>query len=100
MTIAVVIVVIPIALGVPASFVFIPPAMVGVPAALTGCAEIVTGVLGLPALIAMAGNSLVEFWPSARNAPLATFVGAQKRHCSEHQKAGQHCRRKDRFPDE
>jgi len=37
----------------------------------------------------------------ARNAPLAiVFVGAQKGHCREHQKASQHCRSNGRFPDE
>jgi len=73
----IVIVVIPIALGVPASFVFIPPAMVGAPAALTGFAEIVAGAFGLPALIAMMGNGLVELVICVNNAALAiALIGA------------------------
>jgi hypothetical protein len=72
--IAIMVVIIPIALGVPAPLMFIPPAMVGAPAALTGCAEIVTGALGLPTLIAMMSNGLVEFVIGVDNAALAIML--------------------------
>jgi hypothetical protein len=99
--IAVVIVVIPIAFGVPAMLVFIPPSMDAVPAVLPRIAQFPTRALGLPALVAMPCHGLVQFVICACNAPLAiVFVGAQKGHCREHQKAGQHRRSEDRFPDE
>lgn len=99
--IAVVIVIIPIAFRVPATLMFIPPSMVAVPAALPRFAQFMARVCRLPAPIAMPGNGLIESVICARDAALAiVFVGAQKRHGGEHQKAGQHCRRKDRFPDE
>jgi hypothetical protein len=86
------IVVIPIALGVPASFVFIPPAMVGAPAALTGFAEIVTRVFGLPALIAMMGNGLVELVICVDDAALAIVViGADQRRPGEQQECRDCC---------
>ncbi len=101
MTIAVVIVVIPIAFRVPATLVFIPPSMVAVPAAFSRFAQFMPRVCSLPAPIAKPCNGSVQSVIRARNAALAVaFVGAQKGHCREHQKASQHCRRKDRFPDE
>ena len=101
MAVTVVIVVIPIAFRVPATLVFIPPSMVAVPAALPRFAQFMARVCSLPAPIAKPCNGSVQSMISARNAPLAiVFVGAQKGHCCEHQKASQHRRRKDRFPDE
>ena len=77
MVIAVVIVVIPIAFGVPATLMFIPPSMVAVPAALPRIAQFPTRALGLPALEAMPCHGLVQFVVRACNAPLAiVFVGA------------------------
>jgi hypothetical protein len=100
-TIAVVIVVIPIAVRVPATLVFIPPSMVAVPAALPRFAQFMARVCSLPAPIAKPCNGSVQSVVRARNSPLAiAFVGAHQRHRGEHEKAGQHCRSKDRFPDE
>jgi hypothetical protein len=100
-TVAVVIVVIPIAFRVPATLVFIPPSMVAVPAALPRFAQFMARALGLPALVAMPRNGGVQPVVRTRNAALAVvFVGAQKGHCREHQKASQHCRSNGRFPDE
>lgn len=99
--VAAVIVIIPIAVGVPAMLVFIPPSMAAVPAALSRIAQFPTRSLGLPALEAMPCHGLVQFVVRARNPALAiTFVGAQNGHCREHQKAGQRGRNKHRFPDE
>jgi len=99
--IAVVIVIIPIAVRVPAALVFIPPSMVDGPAALSRYSQFTTRVCGLPAPIAKPCNGSVQSVIRARNAPLAiAFVGAQNGHSREHQKACQHCCRKDRFPDE
>ena len=101
MTIAVVIVIIPIAFRVPTTIVFIPPSVVDVPAAFPRFAQFMPRVCCLPAPIAMPCNGLIESVICARDAALAiVLVGAQKRHGGEHQKAGQHCRRQDRFPDE
>jgi len=100
-TVAVVIVVIPIAFRVPATLVFIPPSMVAVPAALPRFAQFMARVCSLPAPIAKPCNGSVQSVIRARDAALAImFVGAQKRHGGEHQKASQHCRRQDRFPDQ
>jgi hypothetical protein len=99
--IAIVIVVIPIAFRVPATLVFVPPSMVAVPAALPRFAQFMACVCSLPAPIAMPCNGLIESVIRACNAPLAiVFVGAQKGHCREHQKAGQHRCSQDRFPDQ
>jgi hypothetical protein len=71
------------------------------PAVLPRFVQFMTRVCSLPALVAMPCHGLVQFVICACNAPLAiVFVGAQKRHGGEHQKAGQHCRSKDRFPDD
>jgi len=70
--------------------------------ATLSCAQTTTTrACGLPAPIAKPRNGSVQPVIRASNAPLAiAFVGAQNGHCREHQKAGQHCCRKDRFPDE
>jgi hypothetical protein len=86
-SVVIMIVVIPIAFGVPAAPVFVPPAVVDAPAVLAGFAEFMTGVFGLPALPAMAGNGLVEVVIGARHAALAiVVVGAQHGRSSKHQK--------------
>ena len=73
-TVAVVIMVVPIALGVPAVLMFVPPAVVGIPAVLTGLAEFDPGALGLAALPAVTGSGLVEFVVGAGDAALAIVV--------------------------
>jgi len=83
-TIAVVIVVIPIAFRVPATLVFIPPSMVAVPAALPRFAQFMARVCSLPAPIAKPCNGSVQSVIRARNAALAiAFVGTQERYRSE-----------------
>jgi hypothetical protein len=84
-TIAVVIVVIPIALGVPATLVFVPPSMVAGPAALPRFAQFMARMCSLPAPIAMPCHGLIESVICARDAALAImFVGTQERYRSEH----------------
>ena len=61
MTIAVVIVIIPIAFRVPAMLVFIPPSMDAGPAVLPRFMQFLTRALGLPALVAMPCHGLVQF---------------------------------------
>ena len=83
--IAVVIVIIPIALRVPAMLVFIPPSVDADPAALACLSQFLTCALGLPASESMPRNRLVQSVVRARNPALAiAFVGAHKRHRSEH----------------
>jgi hypothetical protein len=88
--IAVVIVVVPVAFGVPAVLVFIPPAVVGVPAPLAGLAEFDPSTIGLAALPAMTGGGLVEFVVGAGDAALAiVVVGLERWRGDEHQERGQ-----------
>ena len=73
-SISVVVVVIPIAFGVPAALVFVPPSVVGIPTALTGFVEFIPGAFGLPALPAVAGYGLVQSMIGARYPALAIVV--------------------------
>ena len=99
--VAVMIAVIPIALGMPAMCVFIPPSVTDAPAVLPRFVQFMTPAFGLLAPVAMMLNGFVQLVVRARNAALAiAFVSAHNRHRAEHEKAGQHCRSKDRFPDE
>jgi hypothetical protein len=87
--IAVVIVVIPIALGAPAMAVFVPPTMTVLPAILAGLAQIAARVVGLLALASMMLDGFMETMIRSRNAPLAIVIGAQSWHAGEEQKSRQ-----------
>ena len=83
----VVIMVIPIAFRVPATFVLIPPSVVTIPAALAGFAEFNSGAVCLPAAVAVVGNRLVKFVVGAGDAALAiVLIGAHEGRCGEYQK--------------
>jgi hypothetical protein len=83
--VAVMIVVIPIALGMPAMCVFIPPSTIGVPAALPRFVQFMTPAFGLLAPVAMMLNGFVQPVVRARNAALAIVaIGAQTWHSGEH----------------
>jgi hypothetical protein len=83
--IAVVIVVVPITIRMPAMLVFIPPSMVGIPAALTRFVQIVAPVLSLLTLVAVMLDSFVKFVLGLRDASLAVVIGAQARRAYEHE---------------
>ncbi|PYU01367.1 MAG: hypothetical protein DMG38_03630 [Acidobacteria bacterium] len=70
----VVIVVVPVAIGVPAVGVFLPPTMMLVPAALARFMQFVTSVTGLPAVPAMMLDGFVQFVVGLDDAPLTTSV--------------------------
>jgi hypothetical protein len=72
--VAIVIVVIPIAIGMPAVAVFIPPAVPLVPAALTGFMQFMPRAICLPALPTVVFHGFVELMVRFGNATLATIV--------------------------
>jgi hypothetical protein len=72
--IVVVIVVIPITIGVPATSVFIPPSMVLLPASFPRLAQIEAGAVGLPAVPAMMLHGFMQSVICFGYAALATIV--------------------------
>ncbi len=84
-----VIIIIPIAVGVPTMPVFIPPAMLDLPAALPRFVQFTAPVLGLLALVSMMLDGFVQLVVHARDASLTIVViGAQARRPGKHQKPG------------
>ena len=75
----VMIVIIPIAIGVPAMTVFIPPAMVGIPAAFSLRTQFVAPVIGLSAVGAMMLDGFVQFVIVIGGDALAIVISAQQR---------------------
>jgi len=72
--VAIVVVVIPITVGVPATAVFIPPSMVPVPASLPRLAQFEAGAFRLPAVPAMMLDGFMQFVIGLVYAALATIV--------------------------
>jgi hypothetical protein len=72
--IVVVIVVIPIAIGMPPVAVFIPPAMSFVPAAFPRFMQFVARMIGLPAIPAVMLHGFMQFVIRLGDAPLALVV--------------------------
>jgi len=84
----IVVVVIPVAVGVPAMAVFVPPAVIGVPAVFAGFAQLRASAIRLFAIPAMMLRSFVQIVVRFDDAVLAlTFIGAQTRSSREHEKA-------------
>jgi hypothetical protein len=75
----VVIVFVPVAVGVPAVFVFVPPAVMFAPAAFAGFVQFVALVIGLTAITSMALDGAMELMLLVGDAALAAvaFVGVQ-----------------------
>ena len=71
---AIVIVVIPIAIGMPTMAVFIPPAMPLSPALFASLVQFMTPALGLPAIPAVMFHGFVEFVVRLGDAALTTIV--------------------------
>jgi hypothetical protein len=92
----IVVVVVPVAIGMPTMLVFIPPTMSAVPAILARLVQFMASVVRLPALTPMTLDGFVKMMIGPRNAPLASVViGAQTRSAGEEQEsrqrgAGQH----------
>lgn len=92
MVVAIVVVVIPIAIRMPATFVFIPPSMTGAPAALPRFVQLVARAIGLPTLVAVVLDGFVQLVIGVRNASLAIVaIGPQRRRAGEHKKTSQCC---------
>jgi hypothetical protein len=90
-SVLIVVVVIPIALSMPAMCVFIPPTVIGAPAVLARFVKLMTSAFGLLTVITMMLDGFVQPVVGARDAALAFVgVGMQQRCSAEHQKAGQH----------
>jgi hypothetical protein len=70
----VVIVVIPIAIGVPAVSVLVPPAMRAAPAIFASFVQIVTGTVGLAAVPAVMLDGFVELVVRAGDATLTIVI--------------------------
>src|SRR5260370_25672540 len=79
----VVIVIIPIAVGMPTAAVFVPPAVPLSPATFAGLMQLVAPVVGLPAVPAVTLHGFVEFVVRLENAALAAAVlVCQRTRCS------------------
>jgi hypothetical protein len=72
--VAIVVVVIPIAIGVPAAAIFIPPTVAFIPAAFPRLVQFVACVIRLPAVPAVMFHGFVQFVICFDNAALATIV--------------------------
>ena len=97
--VAIVVMIVPVAFGVPAAIMFIPPPVDAMPAAFALGSQLSAGDFRLMAAEPVAFNCHVQLMICSGNASLAiVFVSAHQRHCGEHQKAGQHCRRQNRLP--
>jgi hypothetical protein len=98
--IAVVIVLIPIAIRVPATIVLIPPSMIFLPAALARFVKLVAPTLSLLTAIAMVLDCFVQLVIGFRNTPLAAVTGAHVRSACKQEQAGECCCSKCRSSEE
>jgi len=97
--VAVVVVVIPIAFGVPAVAIFVPPTMALVPAVFPRFTQFVPGTIRLLAFPTVMLHGFVEFVVRLGDAALATVVVIRKRtrRSGEGQHAGKQCRGEHRL---
>jgi len=88
--IAVMVVIVPVALGVPTMLVLIPPAVTVVPAVVARFAQFVPGFVGLLALASMMLDGVMKMVIRPGNSLLAIVViGAQARRAGEEQESRQ-----------
>ena len=91
--IVVVIMIVPIAIGVPAVSIFIPPTMPLAPAAFAGFPQIAPGMLGLLAVGAVMLDGFVQIVVGLDDAPLtAVVVVGQGRWCGSECQQANKCR--------
>jgi hypothetical protein len=96
----IVVVVVPVAIGMPTMLVFIPPTMSAVPTILARLVQFMASVVRLPALTPMTLDGFVKMMIGPRNAPLASVViGAQTRSAGEEQESRQRGAGQHYFPD-
>jgi hypothetical protein len=95
----VVVVLVPIALGVPAVFVLVPPAVIFVPAALANRVERMTLVVSLRAVASISLDAFVENMLAVNDAVSAAIVvlGMKARPGGEKQSGHESCGRKNGF---
>jgi hypothetical protein len=97
--IAVVIVVVPVAIGMPTMLVFIPPTMSAAPAIFARFVQFAPSLIRLFAFAPMTLDGFMKMMIRPRNAPLASVViGAQTRSAGEEQKSRQRGTRQHYFP--
>jgi hypothetical protein len=87
--ITIVIMIVPIALRVPAMVVFTPPATVMLPAIRAGFGEFLAPVLGFRAVPAMVFGGFVQFVIGLDDALLAIVIGTEKRSASPTEKCAE-----------
>jgi hypothetical protein len=98
--VTIVVVVVPIAVGVPTMLVFIPPAMGAVPAILARFVQFMPRMIRLFAFAAVMLDGFMKTMIGPGDAFLASVViGAQTRCAGEEQKARQRGTRQHYFPD-
>jgi len=96
----IVIVVVPIAVGVPTAPVFVPPLVKVRKAILARFVQFMASVVRLPTLTPMMLDGFMKTMIGPGDAPLASIViGAQTRCAGEEQKARQRCASQHYFPD-
>jgi hypothetical protein len=90
-SVAVVIVLVPIALGVPAVFVLIPPPVTFTPATLPSRVQFTTLVVCFGAMASMFLDGLVEFMLRVNDPALTPVLvfGVESRYCGEKQRRRQ-----------
>jgi hypothetical protein len=87
---AIMVVVVPVVFGMPATRVFIPPAAIALPAIFASFVKVAARVVCLAAIAAMMLNGLVQAVIGLDDTPLAIVViGAQTRRAGEQQKSGE-----------
>lgn len=91
--VAVVIVIVPVAVIMPAMAVFIPPAVVRAPTAFSRFTQFMAGMIRLPTVPAMMLDGFVESMIRLADSPLTMIViGVSSRRCRECQQANQRSR--------
>lgn len=88
--IAIMVVIIPVAVAMPAMVMFIPPLLPLSPTALPDFVQFMAPVVCLPAGIAMVLNSLMKFVVRVRGPPVAIVVGRGSRR--QEQQAHSQCK--------
>jgi hypothetical protein len=89
--VAIVIVIIPIAIGMPPAAVFVPPAMILIPAVFASFMQVVPRMVGLPAVPAVALHGFMQFVIRFGDASLALveIIGGRPGCSHECQHAGE-----------
>jgi len=90
------IVLVPIAIGVPAALVLIPPAVLLAPATFSRLTQSVALVIGLRAVVSMPLDGPVEFMVSVNDSTLTAvdILGVKAWRCAEENNCAQDCARK------